>query len=56
MVGNLDEWVEAERPGFRGGFYARATTKGCEAEVKSHALSYYDYSTGTRCCKDSGVP
>lgn len=50
MVGNLDEWVEDKM--FLGGFYARATTKGCDAQVSSHAESYFDYSTGTRCCAD----
>jgi hypothetical protein len=50
MVGNLDEWIEDETGVFVGGFYARATTQGCEAEVTSHAPIYYDYSTGTRCC------
>ncbi|MEO6599052.1 MAG: SUMF1/EgtB/PvdO family nonheme iron enzyme [Polyangiaceae bacterium] len=48
MVGNLDEWVEDGM--FLGGFYARATTKGCDAQISSHAPSYFDYSTGTRCC------
>jgi len=52
MVGNLDEWVEGEdRPAFVGGFYARSTNKGCEAKVDVHGPAYYDYSTGTRCCK-----
>jgi len=50
MVGNLDEWVEDKM--FLGGFYARSTTKGCEAQVSSHGESYFDYSTGTRCCAD----
>jgi len=50
MVGNLDEWVEDGM--FLGGFYARSTTKGCDAQVSSHALGYFDYSTGTRCCAD----
>jgi len=50
MVGNLDEWVEDKM--FLGGFYARATSKGCDAQVSSHAEIYFDYSTGTRCCKD----
>jgi len=50
MVGNLDEWVEDKM--FLGGFYARSTTKGCDAQVSSHAESYFDYSTGTRCCAD----
>jgi formylglycine-generating enzyme len=53
MVGNLDEWVEGEKmPVFVGGFYARSTTKGCEAKVDSHAPVYSDYSLGTRCCMD----
>ena len=51
MVGNLDEWVEDGM--FLGGFYARATTKGCDAKISSHAPSYFDYSTGTRCCADA---
>ncbi len=51
MVGNLDEWVDQDG-GFLGGFYARSTTQGCDARVSSHAPSYYDYSTGTRCCRD----
>lgn len=51
MVGNIDEWVADGA--FLGGFYARGTTKGCEAEVTNHSPRYYDYSTGTRCCKDA---
>ncbi|HET9960312.1 MAG TPA: SUMF1/EgtB/PvdO family nonheme iron enzyme [Polyangiaceae bacterium] len=39
---------------FLGGFYARATREGCEARVGSHAPAYYDYSTGTRCCRAQG--
>lgn len=53
MVGNIDEWVDGERPAFLGGFYARSTREGCEARVGSHAAAYYDYSTGGRCCKDA---
>ena len=53
MVGNLDEWIADERGVFVGGFYARATTKGCKSRISSHAPSYFDYSTGTRCCKDA---
>lgn len=53
MVGNLDEWVEGEKPRFVGGFYARPTSKGCESSVTNHAAIYSDYSTGTRCCKDA---
>lgn len=53
MVGNLDEWVDGDRPEFEGGFYARSTTNGCEARVTVHAPIYYDYSTGVRCCRDA---
>jgi len=51
MVGNVDEWVEDGM--FLGGFYSRSTTQGCEAKVSVHAAAYYDYSTGTRCCRDA---
>ena len=50
MVGNLDEWVADEKGVFVGGFYARNTTKGCESRISTHATTYYDYSTGVRCC------
>ena len=53
MVGNLDEWVEDPKGSFRGGFYARRVTVGCEARISSHSHTYFDYSTGTRCCKDA---
>ncbi len=53
MVGNLDEWVDDPKGVFVGGFYARVSTKGCEAKISSHAPSYYDYSVGTRCCKSA---
>jgi formylglycine-generating enzyme len=51
LVGNLDEWVDEEPALFVGGFYARSTNKGCDAKVSSHAPTYYDYSTGARCCR-----
>ena len=53
MVGNLDEWVDDEAAGFVGGFYARSSTKGCDARVRTHPPSYFDYSTGARCCRDA---
>ena len=52
MVGNLDEWVDEGSGAFAGGFYARSTRSGCEAVVSSHPMSYLDYSTGGRCCRD----
>ncbi len=51
MEGNLDEWIDDEEGVFVGGFYARGTREGCEAEISGHAPSYYDYSIGARCCK-----
>jgi formylglycine-generating enzyme required for sulfatase activity len=51
MVGNLDEWVQAEPGAFLGGFYSRSTREGCDAKVSSHPRSYFDYSLGTRCCR-----
>lgn len=53
MVGNVDEWVDGDKPEFVGGFYARSTTGGCESRVTNHAPIYYDYSLGVRCCKDA---
>jgi len=52
MVGNLDEWIDDPEGTFAGGFYARATKKGCDAAVTGHVYSYADYSTGVRCCAD----
>jgi Sulfatase-modifying factor enzyme 1 len=53
MVGNLDEWVADDKGMFRGGFYARRAKNGCDAEVTSHPNTYFDYSTGARCCRDA---
>lgn len=52
MVGNLDEWIEEPDGSFVGGFYSRATREGCDASIDSHDPGYFDYSLGTRCCKD----
>jgi hypothetical protein len=52
MVGNLDEWVDEPGGLFLGGFYSRATRNGCEARIAAHPTSYFDYSTGFRCCAD----
>jgi len=56
MVGNLDEWVDDPSGTFRGGFYARRVTVGCEARISNHSDTYFDYSIGTRCCKDARHP
>ena len=52
MVGNVDEWVQDGKGTFAGGFYARNTTRGCDARVSEHGPNYFDYSTGVRCCAD----
>lgn len=54
MVGNLDEWVDDPEGTFAGGFYSRTSKVGCERVVASHTASYFDYSTGGRCCADPG--
>jgi formylglycine-generating enzyme required for sulfatase activity len=55
MVGNLDEWVDdADSKGtFVGGFYARDTTRGCDAKITEHPAVFFDFSTGVRCCSDA---
>jgi serine/threonine protein kinase len=50
MVGNLDEWVAGAESAFYGGFYSRATMDGCESKNARHPPSYFNYSTGFRCC------
>jgi formylglycine-generating enzyme len=56
MVGNLDEWVDDLEGTFRGGFYARRTTGGCATQITGHATTYFDYSTGARCCRARSRP
>ncbi len=52
MVGNLDEWIDEPSGAFLGGFFSRATRKGCDASIDVHSPAYLDYSLGTRCCMD----
>jgi sulfatase modifying factor 1 len=35
---------------FLGGFYSRSTREGCRSRVSQHQVTYFDYSTGVRCC------
>lgn len=53
MNGNVDEWIDDPEGTFLGGFYARGKKDGCRSAVASHVLTYADYSTGIRCCKDA---
>jgi formylglycine-generating enzyme required for sulfatase activity len=59
-VGNLHEWgsdpPDVNGHGrFRGGFYGDAELNGhgCLYVTSAHAVSYHDYSTGFRCCRDA---
>jgi formylglycine-generating enzyme len=53
MVGNLHEWTANPRGTFRGGYYldTRQHGDGCDYKTTAHKPTYYDYSTGFRCCK-----
>jgi Sulfatase-modifying factor enzyme 1 len=51
MNGNLDEWVEDDKGRFVGGFFSRSKRDGCESSVGAHPVTYFDYSTGVRCCR-----
>jgi formylglycine-generating enzyme required for sulfatase activity len=53
MVGNLDEWIDDPEGTFVGAFYARGKKDGCQSKVENHTLTYADYSTGIRCCRDA---
>jgi sulfatase modifying factor 1 len=59
-VGNLHEWgadpADVNGHGrFRGGFYGDAEINGhgCLYVTSAHELTYHDYSTGFRCCRDA---
>jgi hypothetical protein len=52
MVGNLDEWVDDPEGTFAGGFFSRTATTGCDRIVTAHTATYFDYSTGGRCCRE----
>jgi hypothetical protein len=53
MVGNVHEWTDDGS--FRGGYYldTKLNGEGCDYRTTAHAPSYYDYSTGFRCCADA---
>jgi formylglycine-generating enzyme required for sulfatase activity len=55
MVGNVHEWTDDGS--FRGGYYldTKLNGEGCDYRTTAHAPSYYDYSTGFRCCADAGT-
>ena len=54
MMGNLHEWTADPAGTFRGGYYVDTTINGngCLYATTAHDVSYWDYSTGFRCCAD----
>jgi formylglycine-generating enzyme required for sulfatase activity len=54
MMGNLHEWTADPAGTFRGGDYVDTVTNGngCLYTTTAHAVTFWDYSTGFRCCAD----
>ena len=54
MMGNLEEWTADPAGTFRGGYFVDTTSNGpgCTYTTTAHAFTYWDYSTGMRCCAD----
>jgi sulfatase modifying factor 1 len=54
MMGNLHEWTSNPAGTFRGGYYVDTSKNGpgCLYATTAHNISYWDYSTGFRCCAD----
>jgi formylglycine-generating enzyme len=54
LMGNLHEWTADPSGTFRGGFFVdtRMNGEGCLYKTTAHATSYWDYSTGFRCCAE----
>jgi hypothetical protein len=52
MMGNLHEWTADPAGTFRGGYYVdtQINGDGCLYATTAHDTSYWDYSTGFRCC------
>jgi hypothetical protein len=52
MMGNLHEWTADPAGTFRGGYYVdtQINGNGCLYATTAHDTSYWDYSTGFRCC------
>ena len=52
MMGNLHEWTADPAGTFRGGYYVDTVMNGngCLYATTAHSMTYWDYSTGFRCC------
>ncbi len=55
MMGNLHEWTADPDGTFRGGFFVDTVVNGpgCLYKTGAHTMTYWDYSTGFRCCADA---
>ena len=55
MMGNLHEWTADPEGTFRGGFFVDTVVNGpgCLYKTGAHTSTYWDYSTGFRCCADA---
>jgi sulfatase modifying factor 1 len=55
MMGNLHEWTADPNGTFRGGYYVDTVENGsgCLYATTAHDVTYWDYSTGFRCCADA---
>lgn len=55
MVGNVHEWTASPQGTFRGGYYVdtQLNGHGCDYVTVVHDATYWDYSTGFRCCASS---
>jgi len=55
MMGNLHEWTADPAGTFRGGYYVDTVLNGngCLYVTTAHDATYWDYSTGFRCCADA---
>lgn len=56
MMGNVHEWTADPAGTFRGGYYVDTVENGngCLYVTTAHDTTYWDYSTGFRCCADPG--
>lgn len=54
LMGNLHEWISDPDGTFKGGFYVDTVINGngCLYTTTAHTFTYWDYSTGFRCCAD----
>lgn len=54
LAGNLNEWTSDPAGTMRGGSYVMGALNGagCSSATTAHGVTYYDFSTGFRCCAD----